>query len=83
MVSSRRSGCVTKTEMVPSRGHGCETYTVVFWSAWPQTGGKDGDVLREPGTKKVRKREVIYALVRATAALSRETDWTLLMVLSS
>ena len=52
VVPSRLGGCVTLLEVVPSRGHGCEPHTVVFWSAWPQTAGTDGEVLRELGMKK-------------------------------
>ena len=59
VVPSRLGGCVTLLEVVPSRGHGCEPHTVVFWSAWPQTAGKEGEVLREPCMEKGRKREEI------------------------
>ena len=71
VVPSKLGGCVTLLDVVPSGGHGCEPHIVVFWSAWPQTAGKEGEVLREPGRKKMRKSEEIYKLVRATAALQR------------
>ena len=70
-------------DVVSSGGHGCEPVHTLFWSAGPQTSGTEAMVLGEPSMEKGRKNEERYKLVRATAALSREMDWTLLMDLSS
>ena len=82
-VPSMLDECKTWVDVVPSGGHGCGPRHTMFWSARPQTAGTEAMIWGEPGMEKGRKSEEIYKLVRATAALSRETDWTLLMDLSS